>query len=418
MDERYRIVFAADVSLRNRRSGSEEVLAQQVLGLAHRGLGVCAITRENGGSSEIVVRNIAGVIEAMFSANTGSPVFFLRTLLSKPPRIFDQLRQGGDFGVVVSHQPFTCFSLLLNQRLNYLPMLYIFHSPSHEDYQLSKLSRRYALRFAHTIGRRFIENYCLNRSHRVVVLSRYMKKKLQAIHGISDDRICINPGGADLDRFKPKGDRRLLKQTIGFREDKLHFLTVRNLEPRMGLDNLVRAVALLKAHRVELHLIIGGQGPERERIENLSSKWKLRGEITFSGYIPDDNLADYYRAADFCIVPTRELEGFGLATVEALACGTPVLGTPVGGTQEILSGLEPGLLFSDTSPEAIANGIETAIQRFWYNQAAYNELRARCRRHAVRHYSWDRHVDQLKSVIDELTGADLKKERGTYLRLR
>jgi glycosyltransferase involved in cell wall biosynthesis len=413
MDERYRVVFAADVSLGNPRSGSEEVLAQQVLGLAHRGLGICAITRENGDSEGIAIRNIGGIIEATFTANTGDLFSFLRTLLRKPPQIFDQLRQDGDFGVVVSHQPFTCLSLLLNQRLNGLSMIYVFHSPSHEEYQLSKLSRWCALRLGHSIGRRYVERYCLSRSHRVLVLSRYMKEKLQAVHGIPDDRICVNPGGADIHRFKPRSDRGLLKQTVGFRGGRLHFLTVRNLEPRMGLDNLVRAVAILKEHRIELQLVIGGQGPERERLEDQCAKLKLQREITFSGYIPEDNLADYYCAADFCIVPTRELEGFGLATVEALACGTPVLGTPVGGTQEILSGLENGLLFSDMSPEAIAIGIETAVQKFWENRDTYHELRTRCRQHAAKHYSWERHVDQLKSIVDELIGADSRRKYGT-----
>src|SRR5207249_11624167 len=61
---------------------------------------------------------------------------------------------------------------------------------------------------------------------------------------------------------------------------------------------------------------------------------------SFLGFIPDETLPSYYHAADVFVLPTRELEGFGLVTVEALACGTPVLGTPVGATPEVLSGLE------------------------------------------------------------------------------
>jgi len=84
-----------------------------------------------------------------------------------------------------------------------------------------------------------------------------------------------------------------------------------------------------------------------------------------------------------------------------MACGTPVLGTPVGGTEEILSHFNPQFLFKGTSPEDIADGIQSATREHYSDKKKYNELRIRCREHTEERYSWQRHTDQLKEVLYE-----------------
>ena len=112
-----------------------------------------------------------------------------------------------------------------------------------------------------------------------------------------------------------------------------------------------------------------------------------------------DLLPKYYTAADFFILPTRYLEGFGLVTPESMACGTPVLGTPVGATKEILSLFDLDLLFGNASPEAMATGIRSAVQRYVNDKKAYDKLRGQCQEFAQKHYSWERHINQLTSII-------------------
>jgi glycosyltransferase involved in cell wall biosynthesis len=111
-------------------------------------------------------------------------------------------------------------------------------------------------------------------------------------------------------------------------------------------------------------------------------------------------LHHYYGASDFFVLPTRKLEGFGLVTPESMACGTPVLGTPVGGTKEILSDFDSQFLFSDTSPDAMAKGIQMAMRKYFDEKEKYNELRHRCREYAEKNYSWKQHIDQLKSILE------------------
>jgi glycosyltransferase involved in cell wall biosynthesis len=104
----------------------------------------------------------------------------------------------------------------------------------------------------------------------------------------------------------------------------------------------------------------------------------------------------YYQAADFFVLPTLDLEGFGLVTLEALACGTPVLGTPVGETVEILSGLNPYLLFASSRPEDMARGILEHL-------SAPAISRERCRRYVLEHYSWDRTTIELEALFRMVT---------------
>ena len=170
----------------------------------------------------------------------------------------------------------------------------------------------------------------------------------------------------------------------------------------MGLDNLLSCMRILKKYQKDVHLILVGEGIEKQNLENLIEEYGLLDEVTMAGFISSDLLPQYYGASDFFILPTRCLEGFGLVTPESLACGTPVLGTPVGGTREILSGFAPDFLFQDTSPEAMAHGIQKAISRFFANIQQYEQLRHRCREYAAKCFSWQRHINQLRTIINEM----------------
>lgn len=394
-------MFVSDVSLSDPTSGAEQVLYQQATGLAKGGEDVYAITRQNGTAS-VVFRRVEGVQEGCYSANNQEMLPFCLSLFKHPLRLFDRFTTRGVFKAAVCHQPFTCFSLLIAGKLRSIPMIYNFHSPSHEEYLLMHSCRSKLLNFIPAMARRIIEGFCLKRATHITVESDYMKEKVKRIHHINRNRITVNPGGVDLDRFRPFKNRNRLKEEVDYSEGKIHLLTVRNLEPRMGLDNLLKAVHLLKETIPTIQLIIVGEGVERKNLENLIDELRLSNEVTMTGFAPKEILPKYYAAADFFIIPTRDLEGFGLVTPEAMACGTPVLGTPVGGTKEILSKFTPQFIFQDSSPEAMADGIRKAIQFFVNDPKGYRSLRKDCRKYAQDNYSWQRHVHQLTDLINEI----------------
>jgi len=393
------VLFIADVPVENPSSGAEQVLNQEAVGLAGKGFEICAITRHSAHPAW-VVRDVHGVKEASYQASIGEGLRALHALFKYPPQFYRYFTENRPFHGAVCHQPFTCFSLRAWGKLQNLPYLYVFHSPSHEEYRLAHEGEGGIKTLAHIYLRRIVERVIVRRAHQVITLSRYMKKRVVKIHGIPLNRVTVNPGGVDLNRFKPPADRQAQKKKLGFPDRAVHLLTVRNLEPRMGLDNLLRAMHFLREG--DVHLIMGGEGPEKEALKGLVNHLGLSHNVTLTGFIPSDLLPTYYGAADFFILPTRRLEGFGLVTPEAMACGTPVLGTPVGGTKEILSEFDPAFLFQDSSPESMTRGIKKALKQIPPSTERYKALRTKCRLFAERTYSWTRHVDQLESRLNEM----------------
>ena len=396
-----KILFLSDVPFQNPASGSEQVLYQQATGLALEGNSIFAITRANRISESIEFNRYEDVQDACYSVNTENLFLSLLTILRKPPCLFDKLRNAIQFSLAIIHQPLTCFSLILSGKLKEMPLLYVCHSPSHLEYELlneGKTSFKYWL---HVIVRKWIESICLKKSSRIMVLSRYMQQKIQYIHQLHPNHVVINPGGVDLNIFSPFDGRKQIKNELGLPENKIHLLTVRNLEPRMGVDNLIKSIEILKKNRKLVHLTICGDGPEKKNLKKLIHELDLIKEVALTGFVPSALLSKFYNAADFFILPTRKLEGFGLVTTESMACGTPVIGTPVGATIEILSNFDSNLLCRDFSPEAIADGIQKIIDYYFNDPKNYENLRVRCREYVENNYSWKRHINQLNFLIGE-----------------
>jgi glycosyltransferase involved in cell wall biosynthesis len=400
-----KFLFLSDVCFDNPLSGSEQVLHQQVIGLTKKNHSISAITRENGNSFKSGVSENNGILNAYYSIDLKQRSRIFLTLLKEPPKLFKKFIDKDQLVAAISHQPFTYFSLFIAGKVRNIPLIYVFHSPNHEEYMLSNVVLNDLARIPLIQLRRMIEKFCLKKAKRIMVLSQFMKQKVIDLHRISSDRIVVNPGGVDLDRFKPIENREMVKKALGFREKSIHLLTVRNLERRMGLDNLLRSIKILKQKMVKVHLTIGGEGPEKDGLQKLIERFGLMDEVTMTGFIPAEQLPKFYAAADFFILPTSDLEGFGLVTPESMACGTPVVGTPVGGTKEILSNFDYYLLCRDSSPEAIADGIQKSIKLYFNDRKIYKNLRMRCREYVKINYSWQRHINQLNTLINETLGS-------------
>ena len=405
-----KVLFVADVALQNPSSGSEQVLYNQVLGMARNGANVFAITRQNGSAPTVHRRLDENVKEACYSALPGNAFKFFTSIFKEASRLFKSFSEDQLFDAAVCHHPFAYFSLLISGKLKNLPVIHVFHSPTHQEYLLLNEQKSWLRNVIPAKARWFIERYCLKRSTKIVVLSHYMKNLVVDTYGIPADRLVVNPGGVDLERFIPVPDRSNLKEDLGFPRKHIHLLTVRNLEARMGLDNLIRAIDLIKKNGLQIHLTIVGEGPEREKLEQLIQEYQLSDNIRMMGFVSSKSLPLIYCAADFFILPTRELEGFGLVTPESMSCGTPVLGTPVGATKEILSNFNGEFLFDDTTPSAMASGIQAAVKKYFENEAKYTKIRDKCCDFARKNYTWQRHLQQLQSII-----MDAIAERDAYL---
>lgn len=236
-------------------------------------------------------------------------------------------------------------------------------------------------------------------SDRVTVLSDSFRA-LTTRYGVDPTEVVKIPGGVDTDRFRPDPEgRTAARARLALPADRRILLSVRRLAPRMGLDSLIAAMPTVLRRFPDVLLLIGGKGPHRAALEAAVAAAGVGENVRLVGFIPDDQLVDYYRAADLFVLPTLALEGFGLVTCEALSAGTPVVGTPVGATPEILGGLDRRLLSEGAEAEALA----AAICRFLEGRAAphgwASDLTPEFLHAFVSaRYSWDRHADAVEEV--------------------
>ena len=175
----------------------------------------------------------------------------------------------------------------------------------------------------------------------------------------------------------------------------------------MGHEPLLRAFASVVGDHPAAHLHVAGDGPLRGRLERLAAALGIDDDVTFHGYVPDPDLPVVYASADLFVLPTTELEGFGLATLEALASGLPVVATPVGGSVEVLSDLAddpavPGpTLVESADAGALAAGLGAWAE---VSGEDLREAGRASRRYVRERYPWERTVDSLASLYRDLAG--------------
>ena len=395
------ILFVADVSIANVASGSERVLHEQCTRLARKGHKIHLLTRRLPGHKS-PTETFDGVKEWRYSFSQKLP-YPLRSIFFHCRRSFNAIQGESSSHLINFHQPFSAAGVLSSSASRGITTFYTCHSLSFQEYASqspaptnAKERLLYRLQLH---ARRLTEKTALRKSNHIVVLSEYTKEKLESTYSLPPEKIYVIPAGVDLTRFRPKDDKQSFRNLLGIPNGHFTLLTVRNLEPRMGLENLIQAFKIILAEKAHVSLVVGGEGPLAQDLKSLARKSGVENNVKFVGYIPEEELPCYYQMADLFILPTRELEGFGLVTVEALASGLPVFGTPVGGTKEILAHMGPEFLFSDTAPESMARLTLESIKDWARNPQIYNEISQKCRRVAENHFSWDTHVTRLENLF-------------------
>jgi glycosyltransferase involved in cell wall biosynthesis len=227
-------------------------------------------------------------------------------------------------------------------------LLYTFYSSWPDELMLKRSPWPLAARRAAALLYRAIERRAVGSASVVTVLSEYSRADVRRLYGREP---VLIPGGVDSGRFRPSGSPA--------RDGKVRLVTLRNLVPRMGLGELVGAMKLLPA-RVELD--IGGEGPLRADLARRIGALGLASRVRLRGHIPDPALPEFYSRADWFVLPTAALEGFGLVVLESLACGTPVLGTRIGAIPELLERFEPRWVIPSPDAETIASSIASALE--------------------------------------------------------
>ncbi len=397
-----KVMMLAEVSMASVIGGAERVLREQAIGLTQRGHAVCAIVRSPHDSSPLRVV-VDDVVEYRYQPCRRNIVTFVISTIIKSLNCFKSEAKDETPDVVIIHQSLAGLGPILWHRSLAKRWVYVCHSLAHEEYLSRQVSQSTPglLDRLHMNARRWIEKYVMQRCHQVVVLSDFMKQRVQRVHGISEKIIYIIPGGADLIRFCPAADRARVRQELTLPLHATILCTVRNLVPRMGLETLIHAISRLDRQFNDVLLIMGGEGPLRNRLQHVITNLGLTHRVQLVGFIAEPDLPKYYQAADLVVMPTQELEGFGLVTVEALACGTPVLGTPIGAIPEILSQIDRKLIAKGTEAENLADALNDLLHQFVRDPGYWKELSQRSFHTVEAQYTWQSHATKIEWVFHQ-----------------
>ena len=402
--EKLNILYIADVSIAQVVGGAERVLLEQAVRFSKRGHNIHILTRKL--PTHLYKDEIFdGVREWRYETGQTNPIKFIKNTYLNARCLFEKLQNTYKFDFINFHQPFSSFGVIQSPCIKKLAKLYTCHSLSFEEFLLRHYNQNgffhFAERLLNIYGRKYIEKKVLKQSDRIVVLSEFTKNKLKDIYGIASKKVSIIPGGVDLNRFKRSNDRIFIRKTLDIPNNKVVILTVRNLVNRMGLENLILAIKNIIRGAPNIYVVIGGDGPLRSGLIKFTNSLGIKNFIRFEGYIPEEQLPSYYQMADLFVLPTKELEGFGLVTLEAMACGLPVVGTPVGGTKEILGNFDPNFLFKGTDADSIAELILKYYHLIKHDPQRWKEISHRCRKYVEDNYSWEKNVDTLEELFKE-----------------
>ncbi len=218
--------------------------------------------------------------------------------------------------------------------------------------------------------------------------------------GIDKEKIHFAFNGVDIVKFYPVDpEQKNLKRKSLFLPQRQTIVFVGRLVPRKGVDILLKAFKCVKEKHQGTHLLILGDGEQMQALKGLCRSANLDNSVSFLG--EKDNIADYLRAADIFVIPSRR-EGNPNVLLEALACGLPVVATSIGGIVEVIKDGENGLLIVSEDEKMLAEKILFLLG----NENYCEKLRRRAREEVRSRFS----LDSLASKYLELYERLLSKQ--------
>jgi len=228
----------------------------------------------------------------------------------------------------------------------------------------------------------------LRGAHAVVAVSRALAEKAVAI-GAEAPRVHAIYNGVDSERFAP-GDRLAARQRLGLSAEGPLLLYVGNLKHTKGCVDLLEAFPAVLAAQPRARLVYVGAGACRAALLERADALGCAGQVQLVGAVAHAALGDWFRAADVLCLPSHN-EGVPNVVLEAMACGTPVVATRVGGIPEVVP-QEAGILVPVHTREPLADALVQACTRPWDSDRIVAHARA---------FRWDANVDQLDAILRE-----------------
>ncbi|MBD1839533.1 glycosyltransferase family 1 protein [Coleofasciculus sp. FACHB-64] len=390
------------IEIGKEEAGGQNVYVRQVgEALAQQGWQVDMFTRKVSGDQPTIVQHSANCRTIRLTA--GPEEFVPRdNLFEYLPVFVEQMlkfqqQEGIEYSIVHTNYWLSSWVGMELKKVQPIKQIHTYHSLGAVKYKSVSTIPLIAT------TRLEVERKVLETAERIVATSPQEKEHMRSLVSTKGN-IDIIPCGTDIRKFGSV-TREAAREKLGIDADTNVVFYVGRFDRRKGIETLVRAVGKSQMRQQgNLKLFIGGgsrpgqsDGIERDRIEKIVGELGLQDITSFPGRLGDDTLPAYYAAADVCVVPSH-YEPFGLVAIEAMASGTPVVASDVGGLQFTVVPEETGLL----APPKDAVAFAAAIDRILANPEWRKQLGEKARVRVEKMFSWDGVATQLSDLYIQL----------------
>ena len=237
----------------------------------------------------------------------------------------------------------------------------------------------------------YLEKRLLKKAECIITPSPHMKEYYSTVK----NKISVVPNGIDFGEIENSNYAEM---------DTLHpsILFMGRLEKIKGVDILIRSIPFVANSIPDVHLYIAGSGEEEGKLKHLVKKLDIGANVTFLGFVSEDEKWSYYKSTDLCVVPSVE-EPFGIVLLEAMACGKPAIASNVGGIPYIVEDGKTGLLFECGDIEGLTEKVITLLQ----NKKMREKMGAAGLEKA-KEFPWDKIVDKTLILYEKLFSESTK----------
>lgn len=242
-----------------------------------------------------------------------------------------------------------------------------------------------------------LRRFLLRRADGVIAACRYARDR--AVEGgVEPEKIRVITPGVDHVVFSPGPVSQAVIERHGLAGKKV-LLTIARLLPHKGQDMMIRILPRLLTRHPEIVYLIGGTGPCRASLEALAREGGVENHVIFAGFIPQDEVVEYYRACDLFVMLNREvdgvsLEGFGIVFLEAAACGKPVIAGNRGGVRDSVIDGMTGFLMEPENEEQIFEKINLLLT----DKALSERMGSAATRFARTGFDWNKKAMEVRSI--------------------
>lgn len=239
----------------------------------------------------------------------------------------------------------------------------------------------------------------LDRAALAVSTTPYTRTRVHQCNEVNPAHHEILPLALEPDRFSPDASTPHSGDSTTNHPNQLNVLTVARLDANeryKGVDHVLTAVARYREHGSEISYTVIGDGSDRARLEQITASLEVDDHVRFLGYVSDERLGRAFEAADVFAMPSKG-EGFGLVYLEAMSHGLPVIASPEGGAQHVITEEKDGLLVEYGDIAALVDAFEKLSSEPFRQQLSEGAQKS-----AAGKYSFERFNEKLNAIMEYL----------------